>query len=215
MIESEPGTGGRALAHAGEEVHTALDAGRAALACIAGDVSAAVDRFGENGAALAVLLDSTGRVVVTGLGKSGLIGAKFAATLASTGTPALFVHAADALHGDAGMVCDGDVLVAISNSGSTAEVVRFAEIVAARGARVLAMTGCGGASPLCQLAHATVDIGVPCEADPFDLVPTSSSAVTLAVADALAVGLMIARGFGPEDFHRHHPGGALGSRLGS
>jgi arabinose-5-phosphate isomerase len=152
-------------------------------------------------------------VVVTGLGKSGLVGAKLAATLASTGTPAFFVHAADALHGDAGMVGPEDLLLAISKSGSTAEVVRFAEVVGARGVEVVAMTGCGGSSELCKVATATVDIGVTSEADPFDLVPTSSTTVTLAVGDALAVALMVARGFGPTDFHQHHPGGALGARL--
>lgn len=191
----------------------ALAAGEAALGHVVREVQAAAARFDAARPALERLLALRGRVVVTGLGKSGLVGAKLAATLASTGTPAMFVHAADALHGDAGMVGPGDLLLAISKSGTTAEVVRFAECVAARGVEVVAMTGCGGNSVLCRVASATIDIGVTSEADPFDLVPTSSTAVALVVGDALAVALMVARGFGPADFHRHHPGGALGARL--
>ena len=120
-----------------------------------------------------------GRVVVTGLGKSGLVGAKLAATLASTGTPALFVHAADALHGDAGMVGADDLLLAISKSGSTAEVVRFAEVVSARGVEVVAMTGCGGVLAALQASPPPPSTSASgAEADPFDLVPTTSTAVT-------------------------------------
>jgi arabinose-5-phosphate isomerase len=152
-------------------------------------------------------------VAVSGLGKSGLVGAKLAATLASTGTPAYFVHAADALHGDSGALVAGDVLIAISKSGSTAEVVRFAEMAAARGVPVIAMAGCGGASPLGKLATVVIDIAVDCEADPYDLVPTTSTSVTAALGDALAIALMVARGHGPAEFRVHHPGGALGARL--
>ena len=191
----------------------ALAAGQAALDQIAREVQSAAARFDGARPALDRLLAVRGRVVVTGLGKSGLVGAKLAATLASTGTPALFVHAADALHGDSGMVGADDLLLAISKSGSTAEVVRFAEVVSARGVEVVAMTGCGGTSTLCKVATATVDIGSGAEADPFDLVPTTSTAVTMVVGDALAVALMVARGFSPTDFHQHHPAGALGARL--
>jgi arabinose-5-phosphate isomerase len=191
----------------------ALGAGRTALDNIVRAVAAAAERFGHAQPALDLLLATQGRVVVSGLGKSGLVGAKLAATLASTGTPAFFVHAADALHGDAGMVTPGDVLLVISNSGRTAEAVRFAATVQARGVPVIAMTGCGGSSALCELADAVLDIGVDAEADPYDLVPTSSTVVTAAVGDALAIALMVARGFGPDDFHRHHPAGALGARL--
>jgi arabinose-5-phosphate isomerase len=194
-------------------VSDALAAGQSAMAHVVREVQAAAARFDGAQPALERLLAVRGRVVVTGLGKSGLVGAKLAATLASTGTPAFFVHAADALHGDAGMVGPDDLLLAISKSGTTAEVVRFAEVVAARGVEVLAMTGCGGGSPLGRLASAVIDVGVGCEADPFDLVPTTSTTVTLVVGDALAVALMVARGFGPGDFHQHHPGGALGARL--
>jgi arabinose-5-phosphate isomerase len=191
----------------------ALGAGQAALDHMAREVAAAARRFGQVGPALELLLATRGRVVVTGLGKSGLVGAKLAATLASTGTPAFFVHAADALHGDAGMVTSDDLLLAISKSGSTAEVVRFADVVRSRGVTVVAVTGCGGGSPLCEAADATVDLGDGTEADPFDLVPTTSTAVTAVLGDALAIALMAARGFGPDDFHQHHPGGALGARL--
>jgi arabinose-5-phosphate isomerase len=195
------------------ETAAALEAGQAALDHVVRELGAAAARFGAVVPALELLLATTGRVVVTGLGKSGLVGTKLAATLASTGTPAFFVHAADALHGDAGMVTVDDVLLAISKSGTTAEVVRFAEVARSRGVTVVAVTGCGGGSALCALADATVDIGDGSEADPFDLVPTTSTAVTAVVGDALAVALMVARGFGPDDFHQHHPGGALGARL--
>ena len=211
MSSLAPGAGTRAAGGAAGQA--ALDAGHAALGHVVREVTAAAARFASARPALDRLLAVRGRVVVTGLGKSGLVGAKLAATLASTGTPALFVHAADALHGDAGMVAADDLLLAISKSGATEEVVRFAEVVRARGLEVVAMTGCGGGSPLCDLACAVVDIGVTAEADPFDLVPTTSTAVTAVVGDALAVALMVARGFGPADFHRHHPGGALGARL--
>jgi arabinose-5-phosphate isomerase len=194
-------------------VSRALVAADEALARSEQAVAAVRPRFESCADALALLLDTDGRVVVTGLGKSGLVGAKLASTLASTGTPSFFVHAADALHGDAGMVADGDVLLAISKSGRTTEVVEFATMVRERGIRVIAMTGCDGRSVLHQQADATIDIGVETEADPWDLVPTTSTAVTAVVGDALAVALMVARGFGPDDFHVHHPGGALGERL--
>jgi arabinose-5-phosphate isomerase len=192
----------------------ALAAGHDALGATAKEVGAAAERFGSASAALALLLDVRGRVVVTGLGKSGHVGAKLAATLASTGTPAFFVHAADALHGDAGMLTAEDLLLAISKSGTTREVVTFARMAQVRGVAVIAMTGCGGSSELCEVASASVDIGVGCESDPWDMVPTSSTAVALAVGDALAVALMVVRDFGPADFGAHHPGGALGARLG-
>lgn len=196
-----------------ERLDVALDAGRAALDLTIRCVQDLPDRFAAVEPALAVLLDARGRVVVTGLGKSGLVGAKLAATLASTGTPSFFVHATEALHGDAGMLVTGDVLLAVSNSGDTGEVVRFAELAAARGNAVVAMTGCGGASALHRLADAVIDVAVECEADPFGLVPSTSTAVTAILGDTLAIALMVARGFGPSDFHLHHPGGSLGARL--
>jgi len=160
--------------------------------------------------AIDLILASTGRVIVTGLGKSGLVGAKIAATLSSTGTPAAFVHAADALHGDAGFVQDGDVVIAISNSGTTPEVCAFAELVQP-GAHVIAITGCGGGSRLAALADVSIDAGVERECDPNDQAPTASTTVTLVLGDALAVGLLAARGFTADDFRKRHPGGALGA----
>ncbi len=196
-----------------EPLADAVAAGRACLGVAAAQLAAAHERFDGAAAALDLLLAAPGRVAVTGLGKSGHVGAKLAATFASTGTPAFFVHAADALHGDAGCVAPGDVLLAISKSGATAEVVAFASMVRERGVPVVALTGCGGGSPLHGLADAAVDAAVGCEADPYDLVPTSSTTVALAVGDALAIALMVARGFGPAEFATHHPGGTLGRRL--
>jgi arabinose-5-phosphate isomerase len=194
-------------------VRRAVAAGHDALAATARAVAAAADRLDGAAAVVGLLLEVPGRIVVTGLGKSGHVGAKLAATLASTGSPSFFVHAADALHGDAGMVGADDLLLAISKSGTTPEVVHFAEMVHDRGIRVVAMTGCRGASTLCRLADATLDISVDHEADPNDLAPTSSTVVTAAVGDALAIALMVAKGFGPAEFHRFHPAGALGEQL--
>jgi len=153
-----------------------------------------------------------GYLVVTGLGKSGHIGAKIAATLASTGTPAFFVHAAEALHGDAGMLAPGAALLAISNSGETIEVCEFAALARGRGHVVIAMTA-RRESALAALADTVLDIAVSREADPLDLAPTASTTATLAFGDALAAALMVLDDFGAEDFHRHHPAGALGRKL--
>ena len=175
----------------------------------------AVDALSFDGAieALSILLDVRGRVVVTGLGKSGLVAAKLAATFASTGTPAQYVHAAEALHGDVGNVCPGDVLVALSNSGETEEVCYLAELAAAQGVPVIAVTGCRGRSALAACATTHLDACVDREGDPHDLVPSASTTAALVMGDALAIALMVARGFGPDDFHRRHPAGSLGRRL--
>jgi arabinose-5-phosphate isomerase len=151
----------------------------------------------------------SGRVIVTGLGKSGLVGRKIAATLASTGTPAFFVHAGEAHHGDAGMVLRGDVLIAISNSGETHEVIEFAKLAKARGVTVIAMSG-GNASTLTSIADECLFCGVEREADPLDLAPTASTAATMALGDALGVALMVVRGFTAADFLSNHPAGSLG-----
>jgi arabinose-5-phosphate isomerase len=193
----------------------ALDAARQALAEAARAAAAVAARPAGLEEALELLLRSPGRVLVTGLGKSGLIAAKLAATFASTGTPAHFIHAADALHGDAGMAMPGDVVIALSKSGETFEVVAFARMVQARGIPVISLTGCTGESSLCRIADVVLDGAVEHEADPWDLVPTTSTTVALMLGDALAVGLMAARQFGPDDFWNYHPGGALGFRLAS
>lgn len=162
--------------------------------------------------AIALLLNCRGRVVVSGIGKSGHIARKIAATLASTGTPALFIHPAEAAHGDLGMVTEDDAFIAISNSGETAELMAIVPIIKRMGASLIAMTG-NQDSALAQLANVHLDVRVDQEACPLNLAPTASTTATLAMGDALAVALLDARGFREEDFARSHPGGALGRRL--
>lgn len=171
------------------------------------------DRLGEDFArAVRLVLDSTGRVIVSGLGKSGHIARKIAATMASTGTPAYFVHAAEALHGDLGMIHRDDVLIALSNSGETAELLAVVPLVRRQGGRTIAMTGKPD-STLARLADVHLDAGVAMEACSLNLAPTASTTCALALGDALAVALLDARGFREDDFARSHPGGALGRRL--
>lgn len=162
--------------------------------------------------AVEIILARHGRVIVTGVGKSGHIGRKLAATLASTGTPAYFVHAAEAAHGDLGMITPEDVVIALSNSGSSEELLTIVPLVKRQGARLIAMTGKPD-SPLAREADAHLDAGVGEEACPLTLAPTASTTAALALGDALAVALLDARGFAAEDFARSHPGGALGRRL--
>jgi len=162
--------------------------------------------------AVRMLLECKGRVVVSGIGKSGHIGRKVAATLASTGTPSFFVHPAEASHGDLGMVTADDVLVAFSNSGETGELLSIIPIVKRIGAKLVSVTG-NPASNLARLADAHLDAGVEKEACPLNLAPTASTTAALALGDALAVAVLDARGFGEEDFARSHPGGALGRKL--
>jgi arabinose-5-phosphate isomerase len=159
--------------------------------------------------ALEIIIESKGHVVVTGLGKSGLVGAKIAATLSSTGTPSFFLHSADALHGDSGALTPGDVLIAISNSGETAEVNAFATMAKGWGNQVIAITKNANSS-LAKSANAVINIAFDKEADPLNLAPTTSTTLTIAVGDALASALMAHRGFTAQDFGKRHPGGALG-----
>jgi len=158
------------------------------------------------------ILACKGRVIISGMGKSGHISNKIAATLASTGTPAFFVHPGEALHGDLGMITAEDVVVAISNSGTTEEVLTLATIVKRLGAVVVGMSG-DKHSPLAEISDYHLDIAVEKEACPMGLAPTSSTTVTLVMGDALAVALLEARGFTSDDFARSHPGGRLGKRL--
>jgi arabinose-5-phosphate isomerase len=167
---------------------------------------------GEFEKAVKLILASRGRVVVTGMGKSGLIGQKIASTMASTGTPALFLHPAEGIHGDLGMIMKGDVVIAISNSGETEEVVRILPIIMRLGASLVAMTG-NPTSTLAKAGDVFLDISVKEEACPLGLAPTASTTATLAMGDALAVALLIQRGFNAEDFALFHPGGALGKKL--
>jgi arabinose-5-phosphate isomerase len=158
------------------------------------------------------MLACEGRVVVTGMGKSGHIGNKIAATLASTGTPSFFVHPAEACHGDLGMITKNDVVIAISNSGSTAEVVTILPLIKRLGIPLISMTG-DPDSVLSRAAVTNLDVSVDSEACPLNLAPTTSTTVTLAMGDALAIALLESRGFSAEDFAFSHPGGALGRKL--
>ena len=164
------------------------------------------------GRAVAMLLQCKGRVVVSGIGKSGHIARKIAATLASTGTPALFVHPAEAAHGDLGMVTSDDAFIAISYSGESSELMAIMPVVKRMGGVLISMTGKPNSS-LAQLADVHLDISVEKEACPLNLAPTASTTVTLALGDAIAVALLDLRGFKEEEFARSHPGGALGRRL--
>ncbi len=162
--------------------------------------------------AVDMLLSCNGRVVVSGIGKSGHIGRKIAATFASTGTPSFFVHPAEAAHGDLGMITPQDVFIAISYSGEAAELMSIVPIIKRLGVKLIAMTG-KPQSSLAQIADAHLNLHVEKEACPLNLAPTASTTVTLALGDALAVAVLDARGFREEDFARSHPGGALGRRL--
>ena len=190
-----------------------VEMGRDALRIEARAVAALVDRLGANfEKACRTLLACSGRVVVSGMGKSGHVGGKIAATLASTGTPAFFLHPAEASHGDLGMVTRGDVVLAISYSGETAELLTILPLFKRMDARLIAMTG-NPSSTLAREADVHLDVSVPAEACPLNLAPTASTTAALAMGDALAVALLKHRGFTEADFARSHPGGALGRRL--
>lgn len=195
----------------------ALQLARATLQIEADAILGLKDRISDSAdepfaQAVALLLGCTGRVVVSGIGKSGHIARKIASTLASTGTPALFVHAAEASHGDLGMITESDALIAISYSGEAAELLAIVPIIKRMGAHLIALTG-NDDSSLARLAHVHLNVHVAKEACPLNLAPTASTTAALAIGDALAVALLDARGFGEDDFARSHPGGALGRRL--
>jgi arabinose-5-phosphate isomerase len=191
----------------------AIARGRRVLATEAEAVAALGERLGEEfAAACRLLLDCRGRTVVTGMGKSGHVGHKIAATLASTGSPSFFLHPAEASHGDIGMITDGDVVIALSNSGETAELLAILPPIKRLGVPLIALTG-KRASTLARYATVTLDVSVPAEACPLNLAPTASTTAALAMGDALAVAVLEARGFTEEDFARSHPAGSLGRRL--
>ncbi|MFN7692597.1 MAG: SIS domain-containing protein [Burkholderiales bacterium] len=191
----------------------AVEAAREALRIEAAALVALVDRVDERlHLAVQAVLACTGRVVVMGMGKSGHVGRKIAATLASTGTPALFVHPAEASHGDLGMVTAQDVVLALSNSGESDELAVILPVIKRLGVPLIAITG-GAQSTLAQHADWVLDSRVEQEACPLNLAPTASTTAQMALGDALAVALLDARGFKPEDFARSHPGGALGRKL--
>ena len=177
------------------------------------EITALLTRIDENFAdACELLLNCKGRIVVTGMGKSGHIGGKIAATLASTGSPAFFVHPGEASHGDLGMITKNDVVIALSNSGNTAEITTIIPILKRFSVPLISMTG-DKSSTLATEANINLDVSVSKEACPHDLAPTSSTTVALVMGDALAVALLQARGFTAEDFALSHPGGSLGKRL--
>ncbi len=179
----------------------------------AGAVLDLVDTIDERfSAACRLILACRGRVVVSGIGKSGHVARKIAATLASTGTPAFFMHPAEASHGDLGMVTQDDVFIALSNSGRTDELLTIVPLVKRQGARLIALSG-NADSPLARHADVHLYAGARREACPLNLAPTASTTAALALGDALAVALLDARGFGSADFARSHPGGSLGRRL--
>jgi arabinose-5-phosphate isomerase len=191
----------------------ALELARRVLRIEADAVSALCERVDDRFlAALDLILGRTGRVIVSGMGKSGHIARKIAATLASTGTPAYFVHPAEASHGDLGMITREDVLIALSNSGESEELLSIVPSIKRQGAKLIAITG-KPESSLAREADVHLDARVKEEACPLNLAPTASTTAALALGDALAVALLDARGFGADDFARSHPGGSLGRRL--
>ncbi|OFZ97699.1 MAG: arabinose-5-phosphate isomerase [Betaproteobacteria bacterium RIFCSPLOWO2_02_67_12] len=191
----------------------ALELARRVLAIEADAVRALVERIDDRFlAGVSLILACSGRVVVSGIGKSGHIARKIASTMSSTGTPAYFVHPAEASHGDLGMVRPEDVFIGISHSGESEELLRIVPLVKRRGAKLIAMTGDAGSS-LAREADVHLDTSVAKEACPLNLAPTASTTAALALGDALAVALLDARGFSKDDFARSHPGGTIGRRL--
>ena len=192
---------------------SSLDLARKVLRTEADAILGLMERInGDFEQAVQLLFDCRGRVIVTGMGKSGIICRKIAATLSSTGTSAYFLHPAEAIHGDLGAIREEDVVLALSHSGETEELVRLLESIRRIGARLIAMTG-DPASTLARAADVTLDCGIAEEACPMNLVPTASTTAALALGDALAMNLLVRQGFREEDFASLHPGGKLGRRL--
>ncbi len=190
-----------------------INSGTRTLKIEADAVAALMPRIGQDFVtACELILNCKGRTIVSGMGKSGHIGNKIAATLASTGTPSFFVHPGEASHGDLGMITRDDVVIGISNSGSSAEIVTLLPLLKRMGIPLISMAGKSD-SPLAEAANVHLDISIETEACPLNLAPTTSTTVTLAMGDALAVALLEARGFTAEDFAFSHPGGALGRKL--
>ena len=190
-----------------------LDIARRVLRTEANAINALTDRLnGDFEKAIELLLACQGRVIVTGMGKSGIICRKIAATLSSTGTSAFFLHPAEALHGDLGIVQPADIVIALSHSGETEELVRLLEAIRRIGATLIALTG-SSSSTLARAADVAIDCGIAEEACPMNLVPTASTTAALAMGDAIAMTLLERKGFKEEEFARLHPGGKLGKRL--
>ena len=192
---------------------TAIDEARRVIRVEADALLAMADRIDTSFEhAIDVIVGSPGRVIVSGMGKSGLVGQKIASTMASTGTPAFFLHPAEGIHGDLGMIMKGDVVIAISNSGETEEILRILPSIKRLGAHLIAMSG-NPTSNLARSSDVFLDVSVAEEACPLGLAPTASTTATLAMGDALAVALLVKRGFKAEDFAIFHPGGSLGKKL--
>lgn len=192
-----------------------IEQAREVLKIEAQGILSLVDRVGpEFEKTVEMILKAKGRVILTGMGKSGLVARKIAATLNSTGTPSLFLHPAEAIHGDLGMVTRDDIVLAISNSGQTAEINAILPILKNIGARIIAFSG-NLDSPMAKGCDVLIDVGVEREACPMGLAPTASTTAALAMGDALAVALINRRHFSQDDFRRFHPGGGLGNRLGT
>lgn len=192
---------------------TVIDEARRVILVEARALSVMAERIdGSFERAVDLILGNSGRVIVSGMGKSGLVGQKIASTMASTGTPAFFLHPAEGIHGDLGMIMSGDVVIAISNSGETEEILRILPSIKRLGAPLIAMTG-NSASNLARSSDVFLDVSVSEEACPLGLAPTASTTATLAMGDALAVALLVKRGFKAEDFAIFHPGGSLGKKL--
>jgi arabinose-5-phosphate isomerase len=190
-----------------------IDIARKVLKTEAEAVNAMIDKLGSNfEKAVEIIYQSKGRVVVTGMGKSGLVGKKIAATLASTGTPAFSLHPAEATHGDLGMVTSDDIIIAISNSGETEEIIELIPFLKRFNVHLISVTG-NPESSLSKAADVTLDVSVKEEACPFGIVPTASTTATMAMGDALAVALLMRRGFKEQDFAFFHPGGKIGKKF--
>ena len=199
--------------HTKQEQKKLLALGRAVISTETEALENLLERIDENFVqACLYILDCKGRVVVLGMGKSGHIGSKIAATLSSTGSPAFFVHPGEASHGDLGMIKDDDVVLALSNSGETDEIITLLPVIKRLGVPLITLTG-NADSMLAKTASVNIDVGVEKEACPLGLTPTASTTAALAMGDALAIALLEARGFGAEDFAIAHPGGMLGRRL--
>ena len=199
--------------HTQQEHEKLLTLGRAVISTEAEALENLLESINENFVqACLYILDCKGRVVVLGMGKSGHIGNKIAATLASTGSPAFFVHPGEASHGDLGMIKDDDVVLALSNSGETDEIITLLPVIKRLGVPLITLTG-NTDSVLAKIASVNIDVGVEKEACPLGLAPTASTTAALAMGDALAIAILEARGFGAEDFAIAHPGGMLGRRL--
>ena len=190
-----------------------LDIAKKVLKTEAEAIFALIERLGSNfEKAVEIIYESSGRVVVTGMGKSGLVGKKIAATLASTGTPAFFLHPAEAGHGDLGMVTSNDVIITISNSGETEEIVELIPFLKRFNLRLISVTGTPE-STLSKVADVTLDVSVKEEACTLGIIPTASTTATMAMGDALAVALLVKKGLKEEDFAFFHPGGSIGKKL--